>query len=139
MISGSVRNHIGLGLKLARKYSNELQAHHAAVLAKGRKVISIGVNQRKTHTKSNSKFGFIHAELDCVLGVDEDTLKDATLYVVRVGYWNRKEIMYSRPCCYCRTMLIRSGVRKVVYTIDKNRLGVWNPRNGEESIVKIGE
>jgi len=137
IITSTIKNNLELALKLARKYPHKQQNHHAAILTKRRKVISIGVNKKKTHTKSNTKYGYIHAELDAVLGVDKEILRGATLFVVRAGFNFRRIVMNSKPCKYCQAMIIETGIRKVIYTLGNDRIGIWFPKSNREEIVSL--
>ena len=51
------------------------------VVVKKSKIISLGFNRAKTHPQSNHPHKNIHCELDCVLGVDPELLRDSTLYL----------------------------------------------------------
>jgi len=78
----------------------------------------VGINQRKTHPKSNTPWHFIHAEFDAVnkarlRGLD---LLGAEMFVVR---WRRDNAFgMAKPCEVCHELLKSSGFRSVLWTTD---------------------
>lgn len=60
----------------------------------------------------------------------------AIVYVVRVKSSNL-EYGIARPCHDCRKALIARKVRKVYYTIDNNRYGVWYPATNIDKIYYV--
>ena len=88
----------------------------AAVLVKGNRVLSFGINRYKTHPLqvSNRFTNSIHAEVDCLTKAPYDSIKGSTIYVCR-----RKalgELGNARPCKGCEAHLRKLGVSKVVYS-----------------------
>lgn len=86
----------------------------AAILAKGKKILSIGHNTSKTHPKSYHPYKSIHAELSAILKANDD-LEGSTIYVARTSR-NIRKIGMAKPCRYCMEMLMDVGVQKVWYT-----------------------
>lgn len=106
--------------KLAKKASlsgEHFQHRIGAVLIKKNKVVSIGFNRQKTHPKSPSPFKYLHAEIDCILGVDSDTLMDSELYVYRQTRNNTLGL--SKPCKHCLWMLQLAGIKKIHHTSEE--------------------
>ncbi len=100
---------------LSTRNSNAPNFKMGAVIARGRRVLGIGHNNvRKTHPKSNTPYGHIHAELSAILNARCD-LNGATLYVFRAGKNDRPLI--SKPCKHCQTLIEKTGIKTVVFTI----------------------
>ena len=105
--------------KLAKSlsYTSDYEQHKlACIITKKNRIISLGVNKRRTHPKSLTRYNFIHAELAAVLGVSRETLKGTTAYVYR----ERKDgtIASSKPCPHCEQVLREAGIKKVYYTTE---------------------
>lgn len=104
---------------LAKKLSKKSQHHSykmGCVIVNKNKVVSLGINKIKTHTKSPHRFKMLHAEIDAVLGIDQEELKGCTAYVYR-GTKDGKPAM-SKPCPACQTILKEAGIKQVYYTVD---------------------
>ena len=93
-----------------------------AVVAKGKRIISVGYNQmHKTHPrmyKQNPKKK-LHAELHAIIGIYKTDLTNATVYVYRERLDGL--IGLSKPCIYCQVILEEAGIKKVFFT-DPNEL-----------------
>lgn len=104
------------GLKTAAEAA-QLSTHSryrlGAALFLGRRLISIGWNQNKTHPTQQSIFRWQHAELSCLIGVNKKNLSNATMYVVRII--RNGSYRVSKPCGDCQRILRATGLRKVVY------------------------
>jgi len=90
---------------------------HGAVIVKGGRVISIGINKNRNHPTVVSSEHIkthcsVHAEVDALRKVRN--AKGATIYVARVN--KRGQDRLSRPCDRCHTAIREAGIRKVVYT-----------------------
>ena len=93
----------------------------AAILYKGSVPISVGVNKYKSHPRqinhhTRNVGTSLHAELDCILGVDSDELRGSVLYVVRRLYGGKTGM--ARPCISCMDIIETVGIKRVVYTTD---------------------
>lgn len=97
----------------------------AAVIVKGSRVLSIGVNQNKTHPKQKkrlSKDGLLygwhrlHAELDCLIRSQCD-VSGGTIYIVRR---NSIGVGVAKPCSKCEFLLREYGIKKVIFSIPKD-------------------
>lgn len=90
----------------------------AMVYRSGGFMESWGVNKRKTHPRSNNKWRTIHAELDAILGVNQQHLKGTSILVLRLTKTNL--LATSRPCDYCMILLQEVGIHEVYY-VDNHR------------------
>lgn len=78
-------------------------------------VLSVGYNQHKTHPISaDTKLQQLHAEMHALLRCPDP--EGADVIVVRAKASGRPGL--ARPCAVCEGILRRSGVRRVLYTID---------------------
>lgn len=103
--------------ELAKKLSKKSTYHKekiGGVLVNKSKIISVGFNKFRTHTKSNTPFRMTHCELSVLIGLSFEETKGCTLYLYR-EHSNGQPAM-SRPCQYCQELLILAGVKKVCYT-----------------------
>ncbi len=95
---------------------SQCRKKHCAIIAKGQKVLSVAVNIQKTHPA-----GYFlgqrsyHAEARAILRAGVN-LRGATLYSLR-----DKDAVSSRPCSHCLDMIMKSGIRNIVYTIAGNK------------------
>jgi len=93
--------------------------HIAAVIVKGNRVLSIGVNKNKTHPKQinphTNKIGnSTHAELDAILGVSKENLQGATIYVARQTADGKPA--NAKPCKCCMKVIEAAGISRVFFT-----------------------
>ena len=85
-----------------------------AVIFKGRNVISMGWNKaEKTHPKSNTPYGRIHAEFDAINSAGTDIV-GADIYVHRLLKNGNPGL--SRPCRGCMTKLREAGIRNIFFS-----------------------
>lgn len=105
---------------LAKKISQKSDHRHqiGGVLVKKSKIISIGFNKMRTHTKSSNPYKSIHCEFDVILGCSKEDLKGSTLYIYREHKNGRAA--NCKPCQYCATLIKESGIKNVYYTDDNN-------------------
>ena len=101
----------------------------AAVVYRG-KVVSVGVNQMKSHPfqarwSKNEHAIFFHAETNAIFHarkkLSDDELAKSTLFVIRTKRLLKvDEIVYgmAKPCCGCQSCIDHYGIRKVIYTLD---------------------
>lgn len=96
----------------------------SAVLVKGGRIISYGVNSHKSSPiiQKYKKFrlGFdglplkkvgTHAEFDCLNNVDEEDLSSSTIIILRLR--RDGSVAPSYPCEMCATFIKKNGVKKV--------------------------
>lgn len=86
----------------------------AALLRKNR-VVSFGRNYyKKSHTKSRTRWNGIHAEFNCLHGLNPENIRNCTIFVVRIAPQGNRAM--ARPCDDCRDLLKRYGIRVFYYT-----------------------
>lgn len=79
-------------------------------------------NMQKTHPRaSRYEYPYLHAELDALIGVDEDDLRGSTVYVGR----RRRDgaTGLAKPCDHCMQEMRRVGVKCVFYTLNYGGIG----------------
>jgi deoxycytidylate deaminase len=119
---------LGTAAKVAANSEHRTQL--GVVIAKGKRVISVGWNKYKSHPRQLSyikdgkriQTGSVHAELDAIIGVPQKHLEGATLYIARVLADGACGL--SRPCSACRKVIRAAGIRKIVYTENDNKYSV---------------
>lgn len=91
-----------------------MRQRHGAVVVKGGRVLSIGINKWKNNPENVVGYGkcSVHAEADAISRVKNP--RGATIYVARVN--NQGHPRLSRPCDGCATMIREVGISKVIYT-----------------------
>lgn len=102
-----------LARKLSKK-SEHHQHHLGCVIVNGNKVIGLGFNKNKTHTKALTEFKTLHAEVSAIINADEEDLIGSEAYVYRETKLGKLGL--SKPCSYCENMLRSVGISKVYYT-----------------------
>lgn len=94
---------------------------HGAVIVKGGRVISVGINSMRNHpdhvadarTQSST-----HAEAAAIRAAGRYTdLSGATIFIARIAR-DGKTPMMSAPCVNCQKALKEAGIKKVFYTVD---------------------
>jgi deoxycytidylate deaminase len=114
---------------IAEDVSPVRNARLSAMLVYKGKIVSVGVNQLKSHPfaakySKNKDAIYLHAEADCILKASkkltETEMKKATLYVCRVKYNSHKngKIIFgkAKPCEGCENCIRAHGIKKVIYT-----------------------
>lgn len=109
------RSYLSLALNAAQ--SSECRMKHGAVVVKGGRVISIGINKNRNHPTIVSSehikdYCSVHAEADALRKIRD--AKGATLYVARAN--KRGQERLSRPCNRCYKLIVNAGINKIVYT-----------------------
>jgi len=90
---------------------------HGAVVVKGGRVLSTGINKERNHpaiVSSNhiKEHCSVHAEVDALKRIENP--KGATIYIARVN--RRGQNRESQPCRACYKTLKNAGIKKIVYT-----------------------
>lgn len=133
---GSANKHIkylNLLSKIAYAIQPVAQARIASAIVYKNDVISIGINQRKSHPfqkifGKNSEAIYLHSEVDCIKNalkiIDVDQLQKCTLYVCRVKYQDhfKSHITYglAKPCPGCQRAIANFNIRTVYYSLDND-------------------
>jgi deoxycytidylate deaminase len=116
--------------KVAEDVAPVSNARIAAALVYNREIISIGVNQKKSHPfqrkfTKNEHAIFLHAETDAIKNAlkkyDIETIAKSTLFICRM---KKDEITgayirgLARPCVGCLRAIATFNIKKVYYTTD---------------------
>lgn len=131
--SGNSKNskHIDMLAKIAAAVEPVAQARIAAAIFYKNNLISIGINQKKTHP-FQAQFGknkdsiYLHAEIDAIKNalkfISVDELSRCSLYICRVKYDGKEKtnIIYglSKPCSGCSRAIVNFNIKKVIYSLD---------------------
>jgi tRNA(Arg) A34 adenosine deaminase TadA len=115
---------------------DDLPAHLGAVIVRGGKVLSVGVNSRRQNEyvffHGNHPDGTVHAEIDAVFKVRRKIdLDGCKMYVARVT--KNGDIALAKPCEMCRQVLSRYGIRRVYFTVDEDHHDVMYIEPHEDS------
>lgn len=101
-----------MALKSAHKY------RHSSLLIKRNRIIDIGINQEKTHSKApayySDKNRRLHSEAHAILGNKLEDLKGTTILNVRVD--NDGKLKLSKPCHVCLPLIQAAGIKHIIYT-----------------------
>lgn len=118
MKSNKDKRYLDIATNLAMS-STVSKYRHGAVIVKGGRIISTGINKMKNHPnvfdsnvaliKSSSH---VHAEIDAIKKVPD--LRGAKIYIARINKNNQTGL--SRPCDNCYKKIISSGITKIIYT-----------------------
>ena len=79
---------------------NPRQKKHVSIIFSGNRIISVGINQHKSHPKAKEigyRFDEVHSELDALLKCRQR--KNIELFNFRFNRFGEQRI--SRPCCLC--------------------------------------
>lgn len=91
---------------------------HGAIVVKGGRILSTGINKVKNHPdvfedkETILENSHIHAEVDALKKVGR--VKGATIYIVRVNKTGKTGL--SRPCDSCYERIVDAGITKIIYT-----------------------
>lgn len=83
-----------------------------AVVVRSGRILSVGVNKWRSPTISSDGNRTYHAEVTALNGIA--SAHGATLYVARTSRTNHATM--SRPCEQCWPVIVKAGIRQVVYT-----------------------
>ena len=106
----------------------------AAALVNKRTIISIGLNEMRTHPlqgkfRKNNDALFLHAEIAAIANalnhIPKEKLRDSTLYIYRVkrkSSFNRQDWIdgLAFPCEGCMSAIVSFAIRRVVYSTDEH-------------------
>jgi len=104
-----------LAEKLAQKSDHPIH-RHGAVIVSGNKILGLGFNKYKTHSRSTHPFKMIHAELSAVISSGLENLTNCDIYIFR----RRKDGLLgnSKPCYSCQSMLKSLNIKRVFYSFE---------------------
>jgi deoxycytidylate deaminase len=90
---------------------------HAAVIFKGRRIISIGINKfKKTSPNSTTRSYCQHAEYSAIGRMEPKDTKGCSMLVIRMKCSG--SIGLSKPCDECQVMLSKYNFKAIYYTTD---------------------
>ena len=112
--------------------NSNMKMKFASCLVIRNEIISIGANSEKSHPlqkkfAKNREAIFKHAEVDCIIKalkhVDEEDLKNATLYIHRVKREHKGGMAWvdglAEPCPGCKRAIEHFGIKKTIYSCDE--------------------
>jgi len=102
-----------LAKKIA-KLSNHGHFKLGSVIVRGSKIVSMGINNIKTHPKAPHPYFSLHAETAAIISAKQD-LSKCEIYVYRETK-NGLPVM-ARPCEYCLPFIQEVGIKKVHYSV----------------------
>jgi dCMP deaminase len=101
--------------KKVSKLSNHTRHQLGAVIVRGSKVVSVGINNIKTHPKSPHPYKSLHCEMSAILLAKQD-LTGCEIYVYREVKTGAPAM--SRPCVYCMPFIQDTGITQIHYTVN---------------------
>jgi deoxycytidylate deaminase len=121
---------------LISKHNADLRCRHFSFILDRNKIVSIGMNNSKTHpmnlkynyiNKINEKISEIvgtHSELNAVIRFGEEDCSNLTLVNTRI---NRNNLLdHSAPCCGCSDMIRQLNFKNVYHTDSKANFVQYN-------------
>lgn len=116
-LSRKQRERLDLAVRAAEA-SEVTQHRHGAVVVKGGRVLSIGLNKWRNQgmptTDEYNPYLTVHAEIDALSRVKD--ARGTTLYIAQVNRQGEEKM--SRPCDNCAKAIQEAGVKAVVYTVN---------------------
>lgn len=104
------------------KLSSHPKYKMSSAIVKGNRLISVGINKvaaPKRFIKRHRENMALHAEIDALLGIDKERLKNATLYIT--GETAAGNSMITKPCVTCLNFINQMNIERVVY-LNKDEL-----------------
>lgn len=110
-------------LSVARYFATKSKARntHGAVVVKSGRVVGTGYNRNRNHPRIVSPE---HIKTDCSFHAEEIAIREAgensrgaIIYVARVNKQGKDRD--SMPCPRCLSLINQSGIKRVVYTSQK--------------------
>lgn len=115
-IHGTIKPYVAFSLARAMSLKSDHHIRMGAVLAQGKEIVNVGRNYLiKTHPGSRSMNNRIHAEYDCLTGINRSRVENGTIFVYR-HIRNTEDIALAKPCAACVAVLRQGGVRRAVFT-----------------------
>jgi len=126
-MSNIIKRHVNLLKTIAEDVEPVSNARLAAMVVYKNKMISIGINQKKSHPfaakySKNPDAIYLHAEASAILAakkrLSETEMKKATLIICRVKYDKKKNVSFgiAKPCSGCQKCIEDHGIKNVIYT-----------------------
>lgn len=104
--------------ELARKMSfkSTYRHQHGSVIVLGKKIIGLGFNEIKTHSKSPDPWKFKHSEFSAILNARREDFSKCEIYIYRET--KNGTPAPSKPCAYCLKMIKSLNFSKIHYSDD---------------------
>lgn len=116
-LSKSEMRYLDIAANLAMS-SSVNKYKHGAVIVRGGRIISTGINKFKNHpmvfndVKLIKQSAHVHAEIDAMRKIGD--LRGAKIYIARINKNGVRGL--SRPCDACYQEITNAGIHKIVYT-----------------------
>lgn len=110
--------HFELAKKLSKK-SDHPKFQMGCVIVSKNRIVGVGFNQMKTHTKSTHAFKTLHAEISALIGNTYEDLRNCSIYVYRETKDGKPAM--AKPCPTCELALREAGIKNVYYSIDNEQ------------------
>lgn len=112
MLNSAILNR---AIKEALKSTHKMR--HGCVIFKNSHIISTGYNGLRHTNRLDPKYlkwkGSLHAEQRAIIYATKPLLRTSIL-VIRLN--QKAELMYSKPCIVCQTLLKEVGITKIYYS-----------------------
>lgn len=117
-----IKKTIEISYALYREGNSELRCFHTAVIFKGNKIISIGVNQ-KNPKPATFKYRYhnlagLHAELESLTKKRLTDYSGCVMVTMRID--RNGKINTGKPCNCCQGVIKQFNVGKVIYSMNEN-------------------
>lgn len=113
---------------LASELSTYPTYHIGAAIISSRKIVSVGTNRWRTHTKQKKYTPYryldpydvdvdvsrCHAEMDAIIKAGRTDLSGASIYVYRQD--KNGDLANCKPCGACMQAIKEAGIKQVFYT-----------------------
>lgn len=113
---------LAFGLIKNHPYKSDVNSLHAAVIVKGGRILSSGINKPKQNGfvvyYGHSPQCTIHAEMESVLSARKKIdLNGAKIYIARLRKKDMKPAN-SMPCLSCQKVLLNYGIKRAYFTTE---------------------
>ena len=108
-----------IAVELAGALEQDVTHQLCALVVSKNRVLSVGYNQPKTHpVAKDTLMQQLHAEMHALIQCADKHLQGAEVIVARTRPSGKPGL--AKPCGVCESILKRSGIRRVFYTIDSD-------------------
>lgn len=112
-------------LRAAQKVATQSECEnfrHAALLFRGKKVVSKGTNRLKTHPKGSGYHKRIHAESAAIFSAIRQGIDPSgyNILVVRINKENKLRL--SKPCPDCQNLIKEHNIKKIFFSNEKGQV-----------------
>ncbi len=118
-------------VKIAIREAQKSNFHHrhGCVIFNGSRVINVGFNEIRYCSKLNRKYrrwiNSLHAEQKTIL-FSQASLKRCSILIVRIN--KKNQLMNSKPCKMCQSLIADVGITKVYYSNNLNQIQLLEAR-----------